>query len=161
QVSPTPADRILERVRPWIEETIEEDIIQEMFEVSLAPMREKLTSEYLDLLKDWSRSDDNDQQLLGLMGLSTLLRTNSFDNFPVIFKLIEKSFELEKKKFRPYHLEIFKHLVRLSNQETVHYLKEILFKYPNKETRWLIRNLLNIFLPEQQDEFKNILRNNR
>ncbi len=161
KISPTPTDRILSRIRPWIEETIEETLIQEVFEVGLAPMREFFTPDFLELLEEWSESKDIDQQILNLIGLSTLLKLNSYDNFPILFKLIEPSFELEKTHFLQYQMDIFRQLAQLSKQETSHYLKELLNKFPNRETRWLIRNVLSVFHPEQQGEFKELLRKNR
>lgn len=157
-ISPSPSERILDRFLPWLEETVEESLIQQIFDVGLTRLRNELQNEFLILIEKWLVSKEKKQQVFGLIGILSLINTNSFDNLPIVFRLLKVPLDHENKYFRPYLLNIFRKIAQISSQETGYFIKEALTNSPTMEIQWLARHSISFFPAGLQSEIKDIIR---
>ncbi len=160
-IAPEPPEKILSRVQSWLDESIEDAVIQMIFEIGLIRIREETQLIYVSFIEKFLSSKEEKEMGFGLIGLLHLTKSETYINLPAAFKMLQSAIEHEKKYLRPYLISIIKQLVKISPQETAYVIKNILSNSQTKEAQWLVRQSLEFFPNNLKNEIKTMIRKNR
>lgn len=159
EIDPEPADDIVQRVEKWLQPSTEQRLVQAVFAIGLARIRQEKSELYLKLVKDWLRAQDVFHKKMGLNGIHEIVNDLSYENIPLLFRTIEPLIYSGASVLRPDLLEVVHRLARRSPSETAAFLKQTLVvKTQNLNAAWIIRHSLDEFPLDLQLGLKAALR---
>lgn len=144
------AEGVVSRVQAWLQVETEPRLIEAMLRQGLAPIRREAAGRYMALLEAWLASPNLPEQEVGLRGMLPLLESKSFNNLPVVFRLLTPHVRLAQNRLRPALLSVISALIVRSPQETAYFLRQNLSTPESVDTPWIIRKVLRQFPPEVQ-----------
>ncbi len=158
QISPTPPERIITRLKSWLVPDLEFYLIEALMNHALGRLRQEHPQAMIRLIQDWLESTQPLYQQLGLRALLPLLENPQFENLPVFYRLIQPLTCNVPHGLRPDLLDVLVALAHRSPQETAYFLRQTLTHPDAADTAWLIRQLLNEFPPAQAHMLRTVVK---
>jgi hypothetical protein len=150
---------ILERINSWSKPDLEHRLQDALLDQGMESLRKDQPDAVISQLETWlDPSNDTFHHLIGLRALEFLADHRDFENLPVIFHLIEPMTRTTHPSFRPEILDILAVLAHRSPRETALFLKQTL-EIPNSpDTAWLIRQSMQEFPADLQEDLRQAWR---
>jgi hypothetical protein len=150
-----PLDPVYVRLRVWVLED-EERVLKELLIEGLTRWRKEIPNSFLIQLGDWLNSTSFKEQKLGLKALLPLIGDPSFNNLPVLFRVLNPLVRVAPSQIRPDLLPVLRSLARRSPKETAYFLRQ---NMTAQDTPWLTRKVLAEFPPSLQNSLREALKN--
>jgi hypothetical protein len=135
QITGQPAEEILKRVNVWVKTGLE----------GLSGLRREDPDCLIQLIEEWLANPEVYYQQLGLRALTPLAADSSFENLPVIFRMITALVREPPQPLKTELLDLLETLAHRTPRETAYYLRQNLESTHSPMTAWLIRQSLDEF----------------
>ncbi len=157
-IPPSSSAAILERVRGWIRQDIEDHLIDIMILHGLENLRKEDPHSIYRLINEWLATSEVQYQKIGLRTMLPLVQDPDIENLPIFFNLIQPFARSLPSSISPDLIDIVEVLARRSPQETAYFLRQTL-SFPNSpDTPWLIRQVIRVFPTEIQSSLRKALK---
>lgn len=156
----TPLDapeEILGRLRAWAVPNEERAALSALLRQGAAGLRRDAPDLWLSVLAEWLESSDTGVQSIGLQALVPLIQEASFENLPLVFRLIAPLMRTAAPQLHQELSAVLTALARRSPVETAYFLRQTLNAASGTPLPRLVRRLLTVFPPEQQAALKSTL----
>ena len=110
------------------------------------------------MVQDWLQMKDPFYKRLGLHALLPLILQPEYDNLPVFFRMIQPHACEIPTGLRPDVLDTITALAQRSPIETAFFLMQTLRLPESRDTAWLIRQSINIFPIDIQNDLRRAVR---
>jgi hypothetical protein len=151
QVTGQPTEAILDRVNAWVKTGLEERLTEALLIQGLSGLRREDPDCLIQFIEEWLDNPDVFYQQLGLRALEPLAADSSFENLPVIFRMITALVREPPQYLRTDLLDLLATLAHRTPRETAYFLRQSLESTHSPMTGWLIRQSLDEF-PEDIGE---------
>ena len=152
-----PLEPIQLRLLKWLKQNFG-PVHRALLEEGFSRWRKEASASFLSLLESWLKSSNLQDQSIGLRAMLPLLKDGSFDNLPLLFRLLSPLVQTAPLQIRPDLLSIIEALARRSPKETAYFLRENLFA---QDTAWVTRQILTVFPDEIQKNLRVSMKNPR
>ncbi len=153
-----PPEPVLQRVQNWLEAETEDKLIDTLLNTSLTRLRNENPSRFIELVKEWLFSTHLHDQHLGLRAVLPLIQDPTYDNLPLIFRLLTPLARTAPTRIRSYIADDFCALARRAPAETVYFLRQNISMSESPGIPWLARQVLPGLPVGNQDSLRDILR---
>jgi hypothetical protein len=143
-----PAGPILDRIERWGQQHTEARLSNLLVRDGLSRARKEEPQKVLARLKGWLASPDPIILQMGLQALLSSLSTESDENLPAYFRLLNPFIRVIPAGLRPDLLDVLHALARRSPKETAYFFQQTLEMPKSPDTGWLVRQCLEDFPPE-------------
>jgi hypothetical protein len=158
-VSPTPSESIFGRIHSWIGSGTEEPLVDALIITGLERLRLEHTDRYIEQIETWLKSKHTFEIQLGLKAIPPLLDTPSFEDFPLIFRMLDQVMRSAQPSLRPEVLAVIESLALRSPEETVYFLYQTAVSGTgNPNLTWFVRHSLKFFPSDSQKYLQEALR---
>ncbi len=151
-------EQIFLRVERWGYESLDEQVLRALTDQGLRQVSHDEADILLRQIEAWIGSDKLKIQRIGLRALPPILTKTSYENLPVIFRILSPLVRTPPSNLKPDILEVLKALSRRSPPETAYFLRQNLEYSDHPDTGWLTRQCLVEFPAEAQQSLRNSLR---
>lgn len=159
QVSPNPSESIFGRIHSWTGPRTEERLINALIISGLERLRLEQSDRYIEQIEIWLKSKHTFENQLGLKAIPPLLDTTSFEDFPLIFRLLDQVMRSTHPSLRPEVLAVIEALALHSPKETVYFLHQTAISgMDNPNLTWFVRHSLKFFTSDSQKYLQEALR---
>jgi hypothetical protein len=138
----------------WVQGGLEDRLSNALITQGLINIRQKDHQVYLSLVEGWITSPDGATQQIGFQALIPIIEDDSFDNLPVIFRIMTPFMRVAPPIVRPDILRVLTTLARRSPHETAFILRKNLNAPDNPDTTWLVRKLISEFPLDLQESLR-------
>jgi hypothetical protein len=159
QLPNTYTNEVINRLRQWIGEGIEEFLIDTLFTRGLTTIRDESPRALVEIAQNWLSSSNQDAKNLGLRLLQFIAANGKIDLLPSVFRLLSPYARNAPAKLRPVVLTILSILIDRSPPETAYMLRQNLVAENNPDAAWILRRVLSQFPDEYQKDLRQALRN--
>jgi len=149
---------VIERVQLWTNTEIEDRLVDALLARSLSRLRSQSPGVTAKIAERWLSSPNMFEKQLGLRLLDTLVTDTSYDDLPVIYRLLSPYLRISPKQLRPDIITIVENLISQSASEVAYLLKQNLHASDNTDPAWLIRQVLSKFPSELQIELRQAIK---
>ena len=158
QIPPTPPELIIDRIRSWSVNESEDRLITALLSEGTSRLRSEHMELVLALVQGWVNETDVHQQRLGLKALIPIVVDLNYENLPLLYRIIHPFTLTAPQELRLDLLELLRALTRRSPQETAYFLRQNLSHPDSMDTAWLIRQIVDEFPDDLQDDLRNAVR---
>ncbi len=158
-----PADqpeRILEYLQRWLMNAGDERVEDTLLNQGTVQLRRIYPQELMALAEAWLSNSKLHYQQIGLRLMHILARDETFENLPIIFHAIAPLLHKPQQLLRPDLLNLLAEMARRAPQETSYILQQNLNTLDNSDTAWIIRQIIDVFSPEVQQNLRQAMREN-
>jgi hypothetical protein len=148
-----PLEPIDKRLRVWALED-EERVLNEILTRGMTRWRKEAPNLYLNQLAEWLTSSSFKERKLGLKALLPLIEDRSFNNLPVLFRLLTPLVRVAPSQIRPDLLPVLRSLAKRSPKETAFFLRQNLAA---QDTAWVTRKVLSAFPASLQNSLREAM----
>lgn len=160
QVSPLPVRSIFSRLEAWIQPGTEERLVNVLVGSGLRRILIEHQDLYIQQVMTWLRAKTNDRRRLGLLACLPLLANQDFEDYPLLFKHLDKLMSSEASPLRNDTLVMLNALVAKVPDETAFFLeRELRANREDSQVAWYVRNSLSQFSPERRTNLRKALMN--
>jgi hypothetical protein len=157
-VSPEPFNSVIRRVETWAEPRIEEKLIIPLVNSGLARILVEYPVFYLQQIESWLSAEQVHFNRLGLKAAPRLLESDKFEDYPLIFNILDKMIRGEMNPLKADILAVIEVLAARSPEETAYFLGQTKRStVENLNISWYIRNSLGFFPPDSQRYLRKVL----
>lgn len=157
---PTSAsERILERIRIWINKNTPEDLKRQIMTSALARLVNEKPSYVLDFLKSMAANDALADRQSALFGLVPIAEDPDFDNLPIIFNILRDILLVDETVFTKEISALIHPLQKKSDHETAYFLVRQMPLASKPRIFRVIRQVLPLFSEESQQLLRENLSN--
>jgi hypothetical protein len=149
-----PPEPIISRLELWLK-TSEEKLLETLVNRGLGRLLKETPQQYFKLIQDWIDSPDWKDQQIALRALLIPAKLESFENLPILFRLLAPLVRASVPGLRPELVAVFKVLAKRSPPETVYFLKQNLYY---SDTFWVARQVLRDLPPLEQESLRAALK---
>jgi len=151
-------DPIIERVKSWSSETKDEILLDSLLKEGLKFIRKEKPELILDIAQTMLVSHEITSQRTGIRILFTLLETSGseYENLPVVFRIITPLLLKAPIDLTPDLSQALQKLAQKSPHETAYFLKQIMSSPTNTRTALIIRQSINSFPPQIQENLRPV-----
>lgn len=150
-----PLEPVYERLRVWVMED-EERVLTELLRQGLTRWKNEAPNSYLLQISEWLKSSSFREQKLGLKALLPLIEDHSFNNLPILYRVLNPLVRVAPSQIRPDLLPVLRSLAKRSPKETAYFLRHNLSA---QDTAWLTRKILAEFPASLQDNLREAMKN--
>jgi hypothetical protein len=151
--------RILDRIKSWLESCTTEDIRLMIMTRGLLQLAEEKPKIIFDFIGDLIASGSKMNHQAALFGLSTFGHNSDFDNLPVIYNLLAKILQNEETGLMKEITSLLKVLQKRSEQETAYFLERQLAAAAKPRIFRVTRQVIRTFNTENQVMLRRALDN--
>lgn len=141
---------VIVRTKTWLKSEIEPRLVESVLRQGLALLRQNSPDSYVDLVEGWLASPSLIEQEVGLRAMLPLLEDTTFNNLPVVYRMLNPYVRLIHDNLRSALLAVLDVLILRSPQETAYFLRQNLSAPESADTPWVIRKVLKKFPTELQ-----------
>jgi len=152
------SELVLHRVQSWITPQLEYSLIERILDFSLENVRKKNPGMITRWIENGLISKNIFHQQIGLRALMPMIKDTKNDNLPLFFRLIQPFCLHAPSGLRPDILDIISALAKRSPGETAFLLSQSLDTSDSIDAAWIIRQSLDFFPPNLQDQLRNAVR---
>jgi hypothetical protein len=149
---------VLKRVQTWIRNESEDQLIEALLGRSFKGLRANSFQVISDLAEQWLADPELQNKRLGLRLLHSLASDLSFDNLPVIFRLLSPYLRITPPALRPDVIAVLQILINRTPSETAYLLQQHLTAPDNLNSAWLLRQVITEFPPEFQTGLRSVIK---
>lgn len=142
------------RLSTWSKED-EERVLSALLTEGLSRLRKEAPANFLSILDGWLKSSSFHEQRLGLRALLPLINDNSFDNLPVLFRLLNPLVRVAPPMIRPDLLLVMESVAKRSPKESAYFLRQNMI---SPDTAWITRQILALFPAEIQTGLRDAMK---
>lgn len=161
QVLVDPPDPVIDRLKSWVFQGLDNRILDGLFEYGLIRLQQDAPGKLLELISFWMGSSDLPTQGAGLRALLPMINQSGTETLPSIFRMLTPYLRVAPSRLRPDILTILTALAHSSPSETAYFLRQNLSTPDNPDTPWLIRQVLDEFPSEPQSSLRIALKEKR
>ena len=161
QVPVTPPDPVIDRLHSWVNQGLNNRILDGLFDYGLVRLQQDAPDRLLELVSSWMSSSESPSQQVGFRALLPLINQSGTENLPTIFRLLTPYLRIAPSRLRPDILTVLTTLAHSSPSETAYLLRQNLSAPDNPDTAWLIRQVLDEFPEEVQTSLRLALKEKR
>lgn len=159
QVSPNPPDSIFGRIDSWTGPGTEVRLINALIISGLERLRLEQSDRYIENIETWLKSKHKFENQLGLKAIPPLLDTPGFEDFPLIFRVLDQVMRSAQPSLRPEVLAVIESLALHSPMETMYFLHQTaLSGTGNPNLTWYVRHSMKFFPSDSQMYLQEALR---
>ena len=151
-------DRLLARLTVWTQKVRDTDVRTSLLTHSLARLRKETPEQFLALVTEWLYPHREQFWSNGLQALLPLIKNPTFENLPPIFTIIEPVIEAAPTRLQKDIQNIIIVLYQDAPTETSYFLKNLVKKNENPQTKVLMRRILPNFPVGLQDSLKEAVK---
>ncbi|MBN2047274.1 MAG: hypothetical protein JW750_05485 [Anaerolineaceae bacterium] len=144
-----------DEVMDWIRSGAKEDepgfVLHLLFTRAAERLRREQPQPWLDQIERWLRANQSDTAVMGLRALISLAEDPIFINLPVVYRLLTPFIGNGDDVYEPILVQVFAVLVRRSPAETAFFLQQGAVAAEDPLSLRLIRRLIPLFEPAQQE----------
>jgi hypothetical protein len=148
---------VIDRVNTWTKVGIEDRLVDALLDRSLTRLRSQSPRAIAETAESWLSSPNLHEKQLGLRLLAFMASDISYDDLPVIFRLLTPFLRIAPRQLRPDIISIIDHLISRSASEVAYLLHQNLAALDNPDTAWLIRQVIAQFSPELQSGLREAI----
>lgn len=151
-VNPRPTKSILLRIQSWVTPKTERRLVDVIISPGLERMRREQADSYIQQIKLWLKSEKVYEQRIGIKAISPLVADGEFEDFPMIFDLIDPIIRNNSTQLRPDILNVIEVLISRSSKETAFFLQQLI-KTNKGDTNiaWMVRHSIKYYPQETQN----------
>ncbi len=158
KIPPEIPEKIIERIFTWSKSSSDERLQNALFDDGLDLVIRDEPEYILEIVDDLLADEGLKQQKIGLSALLSIIHSPSFNNYPGLFRIINSLTRSSSSEVRPYVLRVITALAERTPNETAYFLRQNLVAPENPDTAWYIRQSLNAFPIEIQENLRLALR---
>ena len=158
QIIPSPQERVLQRIREWIESQPEKRIVEAIIQEGCLRLQDEQPQAYFKLVETWIDQPNAYYQQTGLNALQPVVESGKFTNLPVIFRLLQPLVYSIPPAIKQEIIDLLKALARNSPYETAYFLRQNLTDYENPGYPFLMRQVLECFPSDLQESLRQEVR---
>jgi len=151
-------NRIIKRLKSWNEKNQEEILLETLATEGTARLRAEASEDFIHHVEIWLSKKKLNPRKLGLRALLAQLTDTSFQNLPLVYRLLEISIQDAPKELRPYLLDLIQPLAQRSPLETAYFLRQSLATSSNPIIPWLIRRSLKSFPDDVKENLRGAIK---
>jgi hypothetical protein len=160
KISPTPSFPIIDRINLWVKTFPERRVYEVIIEQGCTRLQNENIEVYLNLLGVWLSSSDIRLKQVGLCGLRPLVRDQSFENLPIVYQYLQPLVLMVHASLRSDVVYLLKALVYRSPNESAYFFRQSLSFPEHRDVPYFIRQTLENFPPDIQENLRIELRKN-
>lgn len=149
-----PFEPIYQRLSKWVKED-EERVLTALLTEGLSRWRKEAPANFLSIVEGWLKSSSFHEQRLGLRALLPLIKDDSFDNLPVLFRLLNPLVRVAPSMIRPDLLLVMESIAKRSPKECAYFLRQNMI---SPDTAWITRQILALFPAEIQKDLREAIK---
>jgi hypothetical protein len=149
---------VIERMDAWLSEEGKGQVTDLILENATRQLRTSGTSVLFDWIKDYLSSEQKFAPNIGLRMLAILAREGDLENLPTIFKLINPMLRKVPQFLKHDLIKLMSELARRSPGETAYVLRKNLDSEDSPDAAWIIRQTLNSFPTNYQENLRAAMR---
>ncbi len=157
-VVPSPQERILQRVREWIQSLPEKRLVEAIIQEGCSRLRAEQIQAYLGLAEAWINHPKAYFQQTGLRAILSVVEGKYLSNLPLIFRLLQTKMNDISPATKQEIIDLLRVLARNSPFETAYFLRQNLAKNENPAYPFLMRQVLDSFPPDLQESLRQEVR---
>lgn len=146
-----PPDHILERIRRWVQDESDTQIIDYVFVYGLSSVWAQDKEFVMDMIEGWLIDTDVYAKRLGIRALIPIVEDYSYENIPNVYRLIHRLTLTAPSDLNTDLIELITALAKRSPQETAYFLSQNLSHPESSHTARLIRKCKSEFPEDMQD----------
>jgi len=154
----TPPEAVVERIQSWLDGETEDRLVSALLTDGLARMRREDMELVLRLVEGWLQGKQIHHQRMGLHALHPMVADLNYENLPLFYRLIHPITLDTPPELRLDLLELLRALARRSPQETAYFLRHNLSHPESLEAAWILRQTLDDFPPDIQNDLRDAVR---
>lgn len=158
QVTPRPQERVLQRVREWIQSQPEKRLVGAIIQEGCSRLRDEQVQAYLELVESWISQPNSYYQQVGLSSILPVVESGTFTNLPVIYRLLQPLVYSIPPAIKQEIIDLLRALARNSPYETAYFLRQNLTNFENPGYPFLVRQVLDDFPYDLQESLKEEVR---
>ena len=152
-----PLEPLQLRLDKWIRQDFG-PIQKALLEEGMSRWRKEAPASFLQRIESWLKSSNQQDQVIGLRAMLPLLKDGSFDNLPLLFRLLKPIFQAAPAQIRPDLIDVMEALARHSPKETSYFLRQNMLA---QDTAWVTRQIITVFPHEIQINLRDTMKNPR
>jgi len=157
-IAPTPPEPIVDRVQRWAKPEEDERILKALIDQGCARIIKENPEYITRQIERWLTDSRPSVLQLGLRATISLVNNPEFENLPALFTLIAPFIRDTPAALREHALRVVKALAHRSPAETSYILSKYLEVTNRKDVAWMIRQSLDEFPAELQQQLRDYLR---
>ena len=150
-------ERILKRLKNWLNSCTSEDIRQEIISRGLRRLTPEKPVAIRNFLSELIASQKKRDHQAALYGLTYLVHDPDFEDLPTIFSLLEEILLTEETSLVKELIALFKQLGKRSEDETVYFLTHQLAKASKPRIFRIVRGSVDLFSKENGRRLREAL----
>jgi hypothetical protein len=139
---------VIERMQTWISTGLDKRLLDALLEYGLMKIERQAPERVMQLVADWLSSPEMSIQQAGLRALPAMIKSMGSQSLPGIFRQMSPFARIAPSRLRPDIVAVLAALAQASPSETAYFLRQNLSSPENKDTAWLVRQVLGEF-PEE------------
>lgn len=155
---PEPAEPVLQRVQTWMEDGVDDQLLDALLNQGMAQVRHEAAGSYLQWISANVSAQSPVTQQRGVRGMLPLIADPGFENFPVLFRLMTQYVRQTPDLLKPDVIAVLRLLAQRIPHETAYFFRQNLAAPDNPDTAWLIRQVLRDFPIENQLSLRSLMR---
>jgi hypothetical protein len=160
-IHPSPSERIKDRLIRWCQVCGGDQVMDEILAEQLVVLWKKSPDLLMTLIDFWLSSSDPASRKWGLRIIPFLAKDPSFNNLPIIFRLLNPFVQDVKQVPNSDLVAAVRGLAKYAPQETSYFLQRSLTTSENPGVYALIRQSMDVFSPSTQGHLRGFLREMR
>lgn len=158
QVDPRPIKPIFGRVETWIQPSTEERLVNALINKGLLRILSELQDLYVEQVDNWLRSRNIERNRLGLKSCLPLMERREFEDYPLLFKRLNRLMRSQKSPLRNEILSVLEEMANQIPEETAFYLGNGLKSAgDNEQVAWYVRKTLIHFPEDTRSHLREVL----
>lgn len=151
-------DRLLARLTVWTQKVRDTSVRTSLLTHSLARLRKETPEQFLSLVTEWLYPHRQQFWSNGLQALLPLIENPTFENLPPIFNIIKPVIEAAPTNLQNDIQNIIIALYQDAPTETSYFLKNLIKKSENPQTKVLLRRILPTLPAPLQEKLQKELK---
>jgi hypothetical protein len=158
KIDPLPVIHIFSRVETWIQPGTEERLVKALINKGLGRVLVETQDKYVKQVETWLRSRSYERNRLGLKASYPLMERRDFEDYPMLFMLLNRLMLAQEKPLRNEILRVLEEMASIIPGETAFFLENALKSSGyNTQIAWYLRNSLDYFPDETRSQLREIL----
>lgn len=156
--TPVEPDLIIQRLALWLTPHLDKRLLDDIFAIGTRQLQIQSPTAWEHFIESYLSEGDLSRSILGIRGLTEGVKNPNFKNLPAVFRLISP---IVRQPDRQVLRELARLIEVLSKQhaiETGFFLNQTLTLPHTPETERLVKQCLNAFPQDIQDNLKAMLR---
>ncbi len=150
-------EAITQKLRAWASPQENFRMLDALFRAGTTSLRRSAPKLLLDLCEEWLSDRQMAVQSLGIRALIPMIEDPLFENLPPVFRLLSHPVQTTPTALQTDLQAALEALTRRTPVETAYFLRQALNITPGPGTARLIRRLLPLFGPAQQESLRAAL----